>query len=379
MEIRALTEEERIYAYTQDMQLQGQTGCIGYLRGDFGSNGDGFYTTWTDNYHWLKSDEFKAELGDVINALRSEEYGLLQNRVAMGRYVAKDTGSAIEGSYCTEYGFRVDTEKRAYLLRCNPIKGDYNFYCYCYESEWLDRHMKKAQQGIRFINSNYDHLFMIPDGGKIVITDSSGKKSERTCRFIDEYHTVIGNNLYHICQFAEVMERNGSTYAPVPAEEKVKEQAEEKGSVQAEDKAQEMEKDKEQAEMDLQLTDPFGNTWQVQVEVDVYLDNKSLCVSLTTMEDGIPEPYGNVTVNLDGTVPNYCAYVDTNNMPDIEAFLVENGIAESTGLLKGSGYCVYPLYLFNPERLRGLCPEGMAAYEAENGIKRTEKKEEKCR
>ena len=41
---------------------------------------------------------------------------------------------------------------------------------------------------------------------------------ERSCRFIDEYHTEIGNDLYHICQFAELMERNGHTYEPKSAE-----------------------------------------------------------------------------------------------------------------------------------------------------------------
>ena len=226
MEIRALTEAERKYTYQQSMQLREQTGCIGYLRGDFGRDGDEFYTTWTDQYDQLKTDEFKAEFDNVINALRSTEYGLLQNRSAMRRYAAQNTGSAFEGNYCTEYCFRVDTEKHAYLLRCNPTQGDYNFYCYCYESEWLDRHMKQAKRGIRFISSRYENLFQIPDGGKIVITDSSGDKSERICRFIDEYHTEIGDHLYHICQFAEIMERNGSTYAPVQSEEKDKEQTE---------------------------------------------------------------------------------------------------------------------------------------------------------
>ena len=43
-------------------------------------------------------------------------------------------------------------------------------------------------------------------------------EEERTCRFIDEYHTEIGNNLYHICQFAELMERNGHTCEPKPQE-----------------------------------------------------------------------------------------------------------------------------------------------------------------
>ena len=40
--LRPLTVPERKYTYTQSSQLQGQTGNIGYLRGDFGSSGDQF-------------------------------------------------------------------------------------------------------------------------------------------------------------------------------------------------------------------------------------------------------------------------------------------------------------------------------------------------
>ena len=38
--LRPLTVPERKYTYAQSSQLQGQTGNIGYLRGDFGSSGD---------------------------------------------------------------------------------------------------------------------------------------------------------------------------------------------------------------------------------------------------------------------------------------------------------------------------------------------------
>ena len=74
--LRPLTVPERKYTYAQSSQLQGQTGNIGYLRGDFGSSGNQFYTTWFDTRPQWKSDEFKRDLDDVINALRSEEYGL---------------------------------------------------------------------------------------------------------------------------------------------------------------------------------------------------------------------------------------------------------------------------------------------------------------
>lgn len=218
MEIRPLTPSEQKYTYAQSMQIGGQTGNIGRLRGDFDSSGQGFYTTWEDNRKQWKTDEFKAELDDVINALRSDEYGLLKDRSAMKVFSDKYPDSAFKGNYCTEYGFRADTEKYAYLIRCNPVKGDYNFYCFCYVKEWLDKHIEKAERGIRFITPNYKELFRIPDGGKIILTSSWGEKSEHTCRYIDDTHTEIGNNLYHICEFAERMEKNGATYEPKPTE-----------------------------------------------------------------------------------------------------------------------------------------------------------------
>ena len=213
MEIRALTQPEQKYTYAQSMQLEGQTGCIGHLRGDFAASGYGFYTTWADTREQWKTDEFQSELDDVINALR-EDKGLLHNRYDMSAYAKKSPESAFKGNYCTEYGFRADTEKHAFLFRCNLSKGDYNFYCYCYVKEWLDKHISRAEQGIRFIDPHYKELFRIPDGGKIIITSAWGEKTELACRYIDETHTEVGSNLLHICEFAERMERNGATYEP---------------------------------------------------------------------------------------------------------------------------------------------------------------------
>ena len=74
---------------------------------------------------------------------------------------------------------------------------------------------------IRFIDSHYKDLFRLPDGGSIRITFSDGESAVRKCSYIDEYHTLIGNNVFHICQFAELMERNGSTYKPEPEPEQM--------------------------------------------------------------------------------------------------------------------------------------------------------------
>ncbi len=167
---------------------------------------------------------FKAELDEVVNALRSGECGLLRDRTAMREYVrdypdsffGTDSGAAVSG-------FRVDTEGHAFLIRCNPVQRDYNFYCYCYVSEFLDRHMANARQGIRFIDPHYKELFRIPDGGKIVITEPDGKQRERICRFVEEYHTEVGSSLYHICEFAEIMQRCGNSYGPVREKSREKE------------------------------------------------------------------------------------------------------------------------------------------------------------
>lgn len=67
---------------------------------------------------------------------------------------------------------------------------------------------------IRFIDSRYNKLFTIPDGGNIVVTQFDGEKLVRPCRYLDDTHFEGGGNVFHICQFAEIMEREGAVYAP---------------------------------------------------------------------------------------------------------------------------------------------------------------------
>ncbi|WP_395815267.1 LPD16 domain-containing protein [Clostridium sp. C45] len=66
---------------------------------------------------------------------------------------------------------------------------------------------------IRFINSNYDDLFRIVDGSTIQI-EFPKETIIKACKYVDDYHTKVGNELFHICQFAEMMERVGAKYTP---------------------------------------------------------------------------------------------------------------------------------------------------------------------
>ena len=212
MNFSVLQLAERNYTYSQSQQISMQTGCIGHLRADMDSNGEGFFSSWDDFRKDLKTQEFKDEFDTVINELRKDG-NILRNRSTLSKYCFSTPDSAFGND--REYGVRVDTEKYAYLMRLNPYKGEYNFYCYCYSRDWLDSHLAKAEKGIRFITPHYKEVFRIPDGDQVRITTSDGEKMDYVCRYIDDYHVEVGRNLYHICEFAERMEQAGNTVVPL--------------------------------------------------------------------------------------------------------------------------------------------------------------------
>ena len=136
MDYRVLTEAERKYTFSQSQQLSMQTGLIGYLRADFGSTGNEFWTTWNDFRKDLKTDEFKAEFDDVINELRNGD--VLADRKAMSSYCYSTPDSSFNDER-NHHGIRLDTDKFSYLMRLNPNKGEYNLYCYCYQKDFKRR------------------------------------------------------------------------------------------------------------------------------------------------------------------------------------------------------------------------------------------------
>lgn len=120
--------------------------CIGHLRGDFGS-GNEFYTSWFDKNMKLKTDDFKTELNKVINTLRTDyEYAVLTNRKAMESFLYFNPNYKIPNrQYNTIFAIKIDTKDNTYYLRCNPVKGDYEFYCYCYNADMLKKELLENQ------------------------------------------------------------------------------------------------------------------------------------------------------------------------------------------------------------------------------------------
>jgi len=215
---RTATPAERLYSASQSMQLKGQTGCVGHLRAGTGMDAQGFLKTWQSHRQDLDTEEFQAEFDSVLNALvGGEQYGgFLKSRDAMKDFCQQHPESGFDDGFA--FGFRADTAQYSYLIRLNPYKEEENLSLYCYRRDSLERHMKQAEKGIRFITPHYEEKFRIADGDMIRIRCPDGRQLDRECRYIDECHVEVGkgwDNLYHICQFAELMERNGNSVIPL--------------------------------------------------------------------------------------------------------------------------------------------------------------------
>ncbi|MBR0302259.1 MAG: hypothetical protein IJQ80_00250 [Clostridia bacterium] len=216
IEIFEATTPEQLYTFTQSSQIASQTGCLGHLRADFGEGGTEFHTSWEEHCGDLKTDEFKALFNEIIEELRNgtENGKLLSSRANLARFCFRHpTATIVQAKDSTAYRF--DVGDYAYLMRLNSNRGDYNVYIYVYIADWLDKHLREAERGIRFIDPHYNELFRMPDGGQVRLTYRDGKSVVRTSRYIDDYHAEIGSSLYHICEFAEMCEQSGIKVEPV--------------------------------------------------------------------------------------------------------------------------------------------------------------------
>jgi len=131
------------YFYSQSEEQDKASGCIGHLRGDFGS-GSEFHTTWWPHQNdALNTSDFKQDIDRVVNWLR-EGFAPLKDLKTMENY-CRWSRSEIPSSTLPAYGYCISTNQYEYLLRCSPLKGDYNFYLYCYDRAALDQHRQMQQ------------------------------------------------------------------------------------------------------------------------------------------------------------------------------------------------------------------------------------------
>ena len=159
--------------------------------------GDFAYTVF-DRQTRQKTAEGRISLDDVLDGIDPTHDHLAAARAAAIGAAGLQSGP-LGGSDVAQVGLTSLKDFRDSDIRRRSI----------WEPETLPK------DDIRFINSSYDEQFRLPNGGKIEVEYPDRTFSAR-CEYIDDYHTYVGSEVYHICQFAEVLERGGGVCRPEP-------------------------------------------------------------------------------------------------------------------------------------------------------------------
>ncbi len=159
--------------------------------------GDFEYTVF-DKQTKQKTAEGKISLDDVLDGIDPTHDHLAAARAAAIGEAGLQSGP-LGGSDVAQVGLTSLKDFRDSDIRRRSI----------WEPETLPK------DDIRFINSGYEEQFRIPDGGTIQV-EYPDRTFSAKCEYIDDYHTYVGSEVYHICQFAEVLERGGGVCRPEP-------------------------------------------------------------------------------------------------------------------------------------------------------------------
>ncbi|MBR4608069.1 MAG: hypothetical protein IKO41_17825 [Lachnospiraceae bacterium] len=140
--MRKLNKNEEAYAFSRNKEIDEASGCVGHLRGDFGSAGTQFFHSWWPHQNdVLNTPEFKEAFGNVMDSLKR---GCLGSR----RECAKFCWENLDQNFGEYHGFggRVDEGDYAFIFRLNPKRGDYDIYVYCYVRSMLNEALKVGIQ-----------------------------------------------------------------------------------------------------------------------------------------------------------------------------------------------------------------------------------------
>ena len=137
--------EEAGLFYALTPEKNEELGAIGHVRIDFGYEGKEFWHTWWPRGpEELNTQEFRDELGMVVNDLRKS---VLKDLSSMRRYCYGSEGAIKGGTCCQNYGFTLETERYLYRLRCNPAEGEYQAYLGCFDKQAQKQEMGLTEKG----------------------------------------------------------------------------------------------------------------------------------------------------------------------------------------------------------------------------------------
>lgn len=109
---------------------------------------------------------------------------------------------------------------------------------------------------------------------------------------------------------------------------------------------------------------------QLRPWINSYANNGNLAVGFDWLDDEVGDwqPFCYATVNL-MPLPYLESAIDTNdNGNRFLDFLEEKGFGQRTGMVIPSGFCMFPVFRFNEERIREIDPEFFRGYQMVYGV-----------
>lgn len=106
-----------------------------------------------------------------------------------------------------------------------------------------------------------------------------------------------------------------------------------------------------------EFLNPWNNKPMVgYFTIHKYWYNGRTCLKIRAKEklsEEFFEPFCDVTVNLPNAElsSDNLVFLDVNNAPWLEQFMFDNGFGSPTGYFRTSGFCNYPLYLCNMDKI----------------------------
>ena len=106
------------------------------------------------------------------------------------------------------------------------------------------------------------------------------------------------------------------------------------------------------------------------LQIDGYGEDDNLYIGLYHMEDGCPESFADLTVNLPFAPLNNIieAYIDHNFSKEKLHFIRQHKLGKILPDTASSGYCIFQKVAFDLKKLAELDPEGTKAFMERHGI-----------
>ena len=96
----------------------------------------------------------------------------------------------------------------------------------------------------------------------------------------------------------------------------------------------------------------YGDTYRLGLYKTTYTNNDNLAI--VVMDENSQEQFTVLTVNIMDLPENNMAAIDMNNNADLAVAVEKAGFFTHTGMDIPSGFCIYPICIFDLDRIPDL-------------------------